>query len=257
MRSFTSRSAIALSLVLVSATGTLAQDDADEPPRWSVLGDFGFTSTSGNSDISTFSYGLYADYYIDREQKRNLLSLNGSAIYSTDQGNETANRGDLGLRYDYKPHERFFIYAILFGSYNKPAGLDQKIAPGAGVGYRFIDTDRVKLDGSVGPSYIRDRFVDSSTRQAWYATFGEAFKLTVNDKTDLVQNFAVVPSNQNTLVHFDLGLVTELWKFLTLNVSFVDDFDSNPFTDPVTGIQAEKNDITFVAGVGVKFLGAP
>ncbi len=257
MRSITNRLVIALSFVLVSAAAAFAQDDEEEPPRWSVLGDFGFTSTSGNSDISTFSYGLYADYYIDREQKRNRLSLTGSAIYSKDQGNETANRGDLALRYDYRPGDAFFIYAILFGSYNKPAGLDQKIAPGVGVGYRFINTDRVTLDGSVGPSYIRDRFVDGSTRQAWYGTFGQAFKLTVNDKTDLVQSFAVVPSDQNTLVHFDLGLVTELWKFLTLNVSFVDDFDSNPFTDPVTGIQAEKNDITFVAGVGVKFLGAP
>jgi len=257
MYRFASRSILALTLVLVSASVALAQDDDEEVPRWSILGDFGFTSTSGNSEISTFSYGLYADYYLDRTNKRNLLSLNGSAIYSEDQGNETANRGDLALRYDYKPTDAFFVYALIFTSFNRPAGLSRKLAPSAGVGYRFIKTATVELDGTVGPAYIKDRFEDSSTRNAWYGAFGQSFKLTVNDRTNLVQNLAVVPSNENTLVHFDLGVITELWKFLTLNVSFVNDYDSDPFTDPVTGIQAENNDATFIAGIGIKFQGAP
>lgn len=257
MHCFASRSMLALTMILVSASVTFAQDEEDETPHWSILGDFGFTSTSGNSEISTFSYGLYADYFIDRVNKQNLLSLTGSAIYSKDQGNETANRGDLALRYDYKPSDRLFFYALMFGSYNKPAGLSRKLAPGVGVGYRILKTNTVELGVSVGPSYIADRFVDGSTRDAWYAAFGQNFALAVSDKTGLVQNLAVVPSDQNTLIHFDVGLVTDLWKFLTLNVQFVDDYDSNPFTDPVTGIQAKKNDTTFIAGIGIKFQGAP
>jgi putative salt-induced outer membrane protein YdiY len=186
----------------------------------------------------------------------NSWTLSGQFVRNTDRAQETANKGSASLRYDYEPSARFFLYGRFGASYNRPAGLDRRLAPGVGLGYDVLsgDTYRVALGG--GWNWIEDRFADASRTQAVYFTVSQDFDLKVNSDTELSQSLAYLPrpgSLEDYLVHGEVTLLTSFWKWFGIKLSFIDDFDSTPFVDPETGQARAKNDITFITGLNLQF----
>lgn len=245
--------ALAAALALLAAGPAAAQEDGEEPePGWRGNADLGFTLTEGNSETTSLSAAIHAAWR--REAGR--WSLDGSLVRTTTDGEEVANRGDAGLQYDWFAGERTYLFTRAGVSYNEPAGLDLRLSPAAGVGWRALEREGLELSLEGGASWIRDSFADGSTTEDLSLLAAESFYLQLAEDTDLVQTLTWQPSTEGVddyLLEGEIALSTMITEAVGLKVSLRDQFDSEPFVDPVTGEQREKNDLTFVTGVTYRF----
>lgn len=246
------------SLVLVSGllaglpTGAAGQEADEEEPGWTGSADLGFTLTQGNSETTNLSLGAN----LVHETERRKWTFQGSYLRASTDGDETANKGEALGQFDYSPSDRFFFFGRTSVGFNRPAGIDRRLAPGLGLGYRVLDRERAELSVEGGARWIQDRFVDGTTDEAVYASLEESFSLVVNNTTNLAQSLAYTPKAEDFgefLLEAEVKLTTSITEALGLRVSVRDDYDSAPFVDPATGEEREKNDLTFVTGVTYSF----
>ncbi len=227
------------------------------PKSWSVSFDSGFSLTGGNSETTSLSLGLSAEYVWDRQARdwdRQRLSLTASFLRETNEGRETSNRGSAKLRYDFKPSAKFFLRANSLARYDGPAGLDIRFAPGASLGWELLTTARHRLSFTAGGTYIYDGFVDGTSRDDLFFDFGQEYRLQLNATTRLEERLDYAPKGRDLsdfLIHAELILSADLLQWLALKVSFIDDYDSTPFVDEL-GVRAEKNDVALITGLSVK-----
>lgn len=253
--------AAALALAALVPAGSVAQEAAPpeverpelaEEKGWRGSADLGFTATAGNSETTNVSVGLR----VIHEAERTRWTLSGSFVRASTDGEETANKLDLVGKYEYSPVRRSFLFARLAGGFNKPAGIDRRIAPAAGVGYQPVESERVELSFEAGASWIQDLFEDGSRDEALYAALGQSLSLALASSTSLEQTARYEPKAADPgefLLHAEVTLTTEITEALGLRVSFIDDYDSAPFVDPATGERRDRNDITFTTGVSFSF----
>ncbi|HKK26864.1 MAG TPA: DUF481 domain-containing protein [Gemmatimonadota bacterium] len=237
---------------LVSATGAAPTAAAGDTAGWHGNADLGFTLTEGNSRTTNLSIGGQVAYL----RPRQAWTLGAQYLRATTDGDETANRGSGQLQYDYYPTPRFFVFARGRVGFDKPAGLSRRLAPAAGAGYKVVATDRVSLSFEAGGSWIQDRFVNDSTDAAVHAAVGQNLAWAISETTDLTQSLSWSPRAEDFgqyLVHGEIGLTTRIIGGLGLSVNFQDDYNSDPFVDPVTGESRKKNDLTLVTGLSYKF----
>lgn len=247
------RRGLGVALLLVALPGAaVGQEGEQGEGGWSGNADFGFTFTEGNSETTTVSAGVQAR----REWELHRLGLSGSVLRSTDEGEEVANRGNVSVRYDYSPGERFFLFQKDEVSYNTPAGLDLRVSPTAGAGYSVVKTDRMTLSVDGGGSWIRDEFTDGSSSSAFHFTAGESLELAISENTDLTQEVRYSPKAEDLadyLLHAEAALTTMISGAIGLRVKAIEDFDATPFQGTAGGEEVEKHDFTLVTGVTVKF----
>lgn len=243
---------IAVALLAGLPAEASGQAAEDEELGWRGSADLGFTLTEGNSETTNLSLGTKVVHAVESRR----WTLSGSYLRATTGGDETANKGDVLVQLDYFPDDRFFLFAKAAGGFNRPAGIDRRLAPGLGVGYQVLARERTELSVEAGGGWIQDKFVDGSTDDAAYASVEESFSLVVNSTTDLAQSLTYTPHVEDLgdfLLQAEVKLTTRITEALGLRVSVRDDYDSEPFVDPDTGERREKNDLTFVTGVTFSF----
>lgn len=219
---------------------------------WSGSADFGLTVTSGNSETTSLAVGADAT----REFARHTLSLSGNYLRTTENGEEVANRGELSASYRYFPNERFYFTARSAGSFNGPAGLDLRLAPGAGVGYVLAEGEDYQLSAEAGANWIRDAFVDGTSASSVYYAVAEAFSLQLSETTALRQELRYNSNAEDVsdyLLHGEATLTTRITGGIGLRVTVIEDFDATPFQGGPAGEAAEKNDLTLITGVSFQW----
>lgn len=226
--------------------------DAEEAaPGWRGNADFGFTLTDGNSETTNLSLAARVEWRMERSR----WTGEGSFLRATDQGEETANRGEGIVQYDYFPSQRVFFFGRGAASFNAPAGLDLRLSPAAGLGYQVLDREDMELTVQAGGSWIRDEFTDGTSDEAAHAVASESFRYALSETADLQQSLTYEPKVEELadyLLRTEVSLSAMITEALGLKVTFRDEYDSRPF-DPATGEAREKNDITFVTGVTYRF----
>lgn len=229
-----------------------AEEDAQiEDP---LTGDatFGLTITEGNSETLSLNFAGRIAYEI----RQHTWSLSTTLLRTRDGGEIRANRGDLSARYKYEPGDRFFLNSQFRASYNRPAGIERRLAPGLGIGYDVLRGELTRLSLDAGMNWIGERFTDDTRESSLYFNLEQKFTLRVNETTDLEQRLAYSPRPDDLgdyLIHASLALTTQVWKFLGIKTQISDDFDSTPFVDPATGEARSRNDLTFITGLNVSF----
>lgn len=229
-----------------------APQASEEELGWGGTADFGLTVTSGNSETTNLSASARAT----REFSRQRLTLSGSYLRTTEEGEEVANRGELGASYRYFPNERFYLTARTTGSFNEPAGLDLRLSPGLGAGYVLARGDGYQLSAEGGATWIRDAFVDGTSTTSFYYGLAESFTLEVSENTTLDQELRYNPRAgdlSDYLLHAEATLSTQITDAIGLRVRVVDDFDATPFQGAPGEEPAEKNDLTFITGVSFQW----
>ena len=117
-------------------------------------------------------------------------------------------------------------------------------------GYRWIRTDRTKLDLFGGATYNREYFSNGTRRNSAEALIGEELKFKLTNSSILEQRFVLYPNlsrGGEFRSIFDASVVTNLNKWLGWQVTIGNRFNS----DPVPG--AEKNDFLFTTGLRATF----
>jgi putative salt-induced outer membrane protein YdiY len=208
----------------------VAQDEEEGPRGWYGNANFGFSLTAGNSE--TTNLGLSFDIY--DELATALWSISATYILATTEGEETANKLDSRLRYDYTGLGRFFVYGLLYGGFNRQAGLDALVAPSAGVGYTLLETEATRFSLSAGGAVRNESFQNDSTNTEFSLVGGQNFSLTIDDDTNLTQSFAYVPNTSqfsDYLLRADLSFTTMFTDLLGWTLNLIYDYRNQPFVD--------------------------
>lgn len=225
---------------------------AEQENGWRGSVDLGFTLTEGNSETTTLSLAGLAVWRHDRSR----WTANASFLRATDEGEETANRGDAALQYDWFPSPRFFLFGRGATSFNEPAGLDLRFAPAAGVGYQVLEVERHELTVRGGGSWIRDEFTDGSSDEAFHVLLAQAYHWAISETADLEQSLVYEPKAEaidDYLLTAQVSLSAMITEALGLKLSVKDEYDSQPF-DPAAGEEPiEENDLTLVTGLTFRF----
>lgn len=232
--------------------GFSSQDASEEDLGWSGTADFGLTVTSGNSETTSLSLGARAE----REFERQSLRFSASYLRTTEEGEEVANRGEIGTNYRYFPSPRFYLTARGSGSFNEPAGLDLRLGPGVGAGYVVAEGESYQLSAETGANWIRDAFVDGTTTTSFYYALAQSFSLQLSETTSLEQGLRYNPKADDFsdyLLHGEATLTTRISDSIGLRLTLIDDFDATPFQGAPGEEAAEKNDLTFITGVSFQW----
>jgi len=198
---------------------------------WGGVVDTGLATARGNTE--TFTYNLSAK--AARATTKDKISVYGLSLYSRNSATgtavTTASLVSGGTRYDFNISEKYFAFGQLDLLHDRFQELDLRVAPAGGVGIHAIKTPNTTLDLNAGGGLNKEFFTSGLSRASGEALLGEAYSRKFSKVTTLSQSLQFFPNLTDTGEFrsvFNLGLVTQLTKVLSWQVSFTNLYLSNP-----------------------------
>ena len=198
---------------------------------WGGVVDTGLAIARGNTE--TFTYNLSAK--AARTTAKDKVSVYGLSVYSRNSAAgtavTTASLVSGGTRYDFNVSEKYFAFGQLDLLHDRFQELDLRVAPAGGMGIHAIKTANTILDLSAGGGLNKEFFTSGLNRASGEALLGEAYSRKFSKITTLNQGLQFFPNLTNTGEFrsvFNLGLVTQLTKVLSWQVTFANLYLSNP-----------------------------
>jgi putative salt-induced outer membrane protein YdiY len=217
---------------------------------WAGGGNFGLGLARGNSDFTYVVLGFDAA----RPTTTDKWIVHAASLYSTSvsEGVSFTTANALGgfTRYDHKLSRKLFAFGLLAGSYDQAQALNERITPGAGLGYHAIATKATTLDLLGGFGYTYENYSTGVTNNLANALVGDEFTRKLTPNTWVTQDFnffASLNQTENYRGVFDFGLTSRLYRALTWNLNFGDRYNSKP----VPG--TKNNDLLLTVGLGLTF----
>lgn len=264
----------AAALAVASLVPQLVAQEPPPPKDWKTSLGLNLGLTGGNAE--TFNIG--GNVLTVKEwgaTGANILSAGADVNYGTstttsvnDPGGpnqsltetDTTNVNNYGgfLSYDRLLTDRLYVGARISGRHDEIAGVEYRIAPTATIGYYVIKKENLKLSFETGPGYVWEELVGTGYNDYATIRFADNFEWKFTSKSRLFQSFEFLPQIDdwsNYVMTAAVGLETELYKNLALQIVFRDWYRSEPAsyvgTDPT--IFRQKNDYQLTAGVVYNF----
>ena len=217
---------------------------------WSGFVDFGASLARGNAETTTMTTGLNAS----RVTRTDKTALYFNQIYATATvGGETSTAAQAirgGWAYNRNLSPRVFMNLFNDWEYDKFQNLDLRLVLGTGLGYSVVKTERTRFDLLGGGAYTHEEFSTPLSRNSGSIYWGNDWNYRLTGNTAFKQSFRMfnnLTEGGEFRVNFDVGTVTALTKWLSLQLTYSDRY----LTNPAGG--REKNDILFTTGVRIKF----
>lgn len=228
---------------------------------WAGYVDLGYSITRGNARTNTLASAFNAARVTQNDKTILYFNqVNASAtINRIAAATARAIRG--GWAYNRNISRRTFLNLFNDYEYDRFQNLDLRFVLGGGAGYTAVNSERTRLDLLGGVAYNREKFGPQTSepsvppvlelvRNSAEAYWGNDFTYKLSGATNLRQSYRMFNNLTYTgayRINFDLGLATQLRKWLSWQVTASDRFLSNP----VPGRQ--KNDLLLTTGVRVSF----
>ncbi|QQS39978.1 MAG: DUF481 domain-containing protein [Acidobacteriota bacterium] len=218
--------------------------------RWSGSADVGFSLTTGNAKTRSLTFAARGE----RVSEKDKISVYAKGIQASNSTSgtsvTTAQAFWFGGRYDRNLSEKTFVFGKADFEYDRPQELNLRAVAGGGFGYRWIRSDRTKLDIFGGATFNREYYGGADNRSSAEALIGEEFEFKLTDISVFEQRLEVFPniSRPGTVrARFDASFVTSLNGWLGWHVSVGDRFNSEPLPGKV------QNDLLFSTGLRATF----
>lgn len=141
-------------LVLCAAMlAPVAGISAEAAAGWTGKGQAGLLFSQGNSKAKSANAALD----LAREVEAWKHAFHAGALYGETAGIESAQRWDAAWQSDYALTARLFAFGALRYARDRFSGFQYQASASLGAGYRFIDSETVKLTGQAGAGYRRLR----------------------------------------------------------------------------------------------------
>jgi len=217
---------------------------------WGGVVDTGLATARGNTE--TFTYNLSAK--AARTTAKDKVSVYGLSLYSRNSAAgkavTTASLVNGGTRYDFNVSEKYFAFGQLDLLHDRFQELDLRVAPAGGMGIHAIKTANTTLDLNAGGGLNKEFFTSGLSRASGEALLGEAYSHKFSKATTLNQSLQFFPNLTNTgefRSMFSLGIVTQLAKVLSWQVSFTNLY----LSDPPAGVKT--TDVIVTTGLRFTF----
>ncbi|HLY62771.1 MAG TPA: DUF481 domain-containing protein [Terriglobia bacterium] len=217
---------------------------------WTGFVDTGLAAARGNSETTTFNLGFNAA----RTTPRDKISVYITSLYASQATNgksmTTANAVRGGIRYELNVSEKLFAFGFTDQEHDQFQDLDLRAVFGGGFGLHAIKTKTTLLDLFGGGSLNKEFFSTGLNRTSGEALVGEELNRKVTRSTTLREKLSFYPNLSSIgdyRLNFDSGIVTQLSKWLSWQVSLSDRY----LTNPVPG--KKSNDVLLTTGLRVTF----
>jgi putative salt-induced outer membrane protein YdiY len=207
----------------------------------------GFVASEGNTETES----LYGEGEVVARTEWNRYTAGGQATRAEDDGRETADNARAWLGYDRFLSERWYLAASALFSRDEFQDLSLRSAVALSAGYQAIDTERTRLSGELGASYVDEDFDtapdDSYPAARWALDVGHDL---VIDRIELFhdhEGFLGLESSDDLLVRSRTGLRFHLFEGFVAATQVNLDYDESP----APGF--EKEDRRYLVNVGFQW----
>jgi putative salt-induced outer membrane protein len=238
----------AVCVCLVLTPRAYAQQPGTPTPLYAGSIGGGVALTGGNTDTKNFNlvFGIVRD-----PKTRNVVKLNALYLRGSQSDVLSLDRGSVTLRDEYTFSKRTFIFAQ--GDYLRDQfkAIRYLVAPVAGIGYKFADSDATKFAVSAGAGGIWEKNIGLPLSKSGSVNAGQTFAQKLSSTATFTQSIATLWKTNDFsdyLSNASVGLTTSIVRKLELKLEFLDSYKNRPAT-----VGIKKNDTAFVTSFVVKF----
>jgi len=227
-----------LSLLAVSNTMSPLAQAQDAPKRpYEFAGDFSLAASQGNQQVTTLALGQRYSYKFAHWK----FSQSAAALRGTANGVQNAELYQLALRSDHDITGKLTAYVNATGLRNTPAGINSQVQEGVGLGYQFIDTERVKLQFSLGVGALQRSFVgDAESENDFVGNASGNYRHSFSKTAYLEQTATFTPNFTTSdawLLTAKSAVVAPLSSRFGIKVGYLVNFNNAPpLLPPVKGV---------------------
>jgi putative salt-induced outer membrane protein YdiY len=231
-----SRVADSLAVLLDSLTSPGQQ--AEEPPapeekeaeqqnNWKGNFGMGLTVNRGNSEQRS----IVSNLRLNRSGENSRFSSAVTVTNSKEHLAKSTNKGSFKSKYELDRSERFFYFATFDMKYNRQAGLNLRLAPGAGMGLAVIAKRKCRLNLNLGANPITEYRRGEPRRTHGYYLGSQDLGIDLNSRARLEQSMtynARFDRVQEYLLTFEISLTSQLTSAFDLKLTLESTYNSRP-----------------------------
>ena len=237
-------------VALAQTTGQTpaATATAAPTPAWTGSLGLGFSMNRGNTATTNFNVSFDAK---SDEKKKGMWKFKGVYLRDETDGALSADRLLFDARYERAITTRVYGFAGVGFLEDHFKDIDYLWAPGAGLGYRVVATEKTtfNVDGGLGAKIEKNPGTDATTDVGVLSS--DKFEHKLSKDAALTQGFTALwkASDFGDAVYtFTAGVAAALVKKVTLKVEVLDASNTRP---PSTDIK--KNDVALITSFAYKF----
>lgn len=196
---------------------------------WSGSVEFGLNGATGNSETLSLRSGAAAERKTERSELKSDLNYNKASA----DGTETTHSAIFNLRHELLwPESPWSVYSTHLAEYDEFRAFDLRYAVSVGLGYRFINTEFMKLVGRLGSGTSRE-IGGPNNRWSPEANFGLDYEHRLSERQKVSATIDYYPEwgefadyRLNSSVNWEV-LLSEASN-MSLKLSATDRYDSTP-----------------------------
>jgi putative salt-induced outer membrane protein YdiY len=136
---------------------------------------------------------------------------------------------------EYDLSGKWFLFAYPAAEWDRLRGIKFRAYPGAGLGYRFVETEKALFQLQLGPGYVYEEFTDLGNNDYWAAFIGlearYAFRTYFNTRLHMLYMPDIPDVNENWLYRAELEFAVPITQLMALKLRFTQVNDNNPSPD--------------------------
>jgi putative salt-induced outer membrane protein len=171
--------------------------------EWTGLGELGVVAARGNTQTDTVNGRVELEFKRERWTNESIVT----GVYSRDADETRASRLVLGNKTDYDITERSYLLGAL--RYDRDRFTDYRYQTTASVGYGhwFLDTERHRLRGEIGPGVRYAEFRESEETDTDFIVRGFLnYAWQISETAELKNRLLVESSTDNTFTENELSI---------------------------------------------------
>ena len=226
IRMFRLAAAVVLALLALPVRGAAqAPDSAASPLKGSI--DLGLVAASGNTDLTTFSFGEKLEYV----KGKWTVAQGARMVYGQTNSVESANEYAVYVRPDYQLSTRWKGYVLGSWDRNTFIGISQRFQEGVGLSFEAIAGPKHHLAIDGGFSFFQQDFTSGVTSSFPTARGQVAYQYDFTPKAYIKNTFVYLPNLEDGAdyrINNELALVAPVAGPIALKASYVLQYQNAP-----------------------------
>jgi hypothetical protein len=219
---------------------------------WNGYFDLGFSYTNATTDVFQFSTGLG----VRRKKKPTDFTFDAFYRYGTtkQEGEDRILNDNVAYgraRLDYDITNRLFGFGLASAEYNEVQQLRIRTDPTVGLGYRFINREKLSISGRSGLGYVYQKFFDGMSDGFFTILFGGDLEADLPYNSKLKWSAEYLPAiddwTETYILRSGLDWTMPISGLLDFKLSLLDIYNSRP----APGTQ--RNTFTSIVGISFRF----
>lgn len=236
-------------LLFILINAGVAEENKDTQKQWTGDISLGLTLARGNTETSNLSFSFSAKRILNSK-----LDWNNSGFFLFGKIKSTTNAESLGISssINWKHSHRFFSYYKIQVLRDRFKNYDYRLLPAVGVGYKLVSSEKTEFSLNAGLSEVFTKYQDTGETEAYSGlALGDNLIWKISPTADLTQQFTLT-ADLTEFPHFfarlEINMTAAINNNWALKLSLIDGFENQPVGEGI-----KKNDVTFLAGLSLKF----